>query len=819
MNTPNLPQRKLSEDPIFANLMAGDRVVVLRSALDEPDASKRNGTAGLEALRAALGLSFDAFLVLAEARALIQHNAVVPGRPYLINFGPATPGGAYGRLVMLSGGEDNATFRHFGEMSLNGVHSLVEADVLAGTVLPVQLGGAPTNFHDVTLTGTTTVQGEANKLPLKVIDVGGNELDVDGQTIRASSNFYFNTLGGNLLFQVGGVNIFQLTADSIYPFRQLVGAKFTQGLVLQPGLVAGLNPNLLESDGDGVFFTNVTARQRLAYQSEVLAQKLRLDNLLAGANADVDTFLEAYNRFLLDESAAAALQAQYNALVAQLNALSARVDTKGDLVTQQQHTQQLTALNTTVTGLANSVANIYVRDANGSRAYNTLNAALAAAPGAYMRFNTAVLPLTASTGGKWPQFLDGSGATITLVDGITLSIKASGFAACFSQNVFVLGPSATVGQPSTGIVKFIGTPDPGVTAATASLYVNWYCDQEAQNTGDVITLNGGYWRKLTGTGTFYLYGNVEVGSYASTLTIIDRRPGSTTSGGSGGGTTTPAAVPVDFEYLTPNAGAQSIALSNATFINLLGIRGGDGSLNPIAKSKYSLANGVLSILASANVLAAQTLEIKYQTAGSGQAGGTGGTTYTPGAGIAISSANAISVDPAGVNTRKVSTPAIDLVLEQTGDQYGRSRLTLQSRQGSAGAVFTTDLPLVDFAFAVSQNGTPYQLNLRYEARPTETQGTKNLTGEFQLINPYPNGLNGASATDFYTVFGKDQALFLNGQRIGVGVLEPLHSIHTRGKIMLNDSAEPDTPPGGCVLWSQAGKLYAKGADGLAHPLW
>ena len=54
MNTPSLPQRKLSQDRIFANLLAGDRVPVLRTAQDEADAAKRNGTASLSTLAAAV---------------------------------------------------------------------------------------------------------------------------------------------------------------------------------------------------------------------------------------------------------------------------------------------------------------------------------------------------------------------------------------------------------------------------------------------------------------------------------------------------------------------------------------------------------------------------------------------------------------------------------------------------------------------------------------------------------------------------------------------------------------------------------------------
>jgi hypothetical protein len=46
--------RKLSQDPVFNNLLERDRLVILRSPLDEPEAAKRNGTTGLPALAAAV---------------------------------------------------------------------------------------------------------------------------------------------------------------------------------------------------------------------------------------------------------------------------------------------------------------------------------------------------------------------------------------------------------------------------------------------------------------------------------------------------------------------------------------------------------------------------------------------------------------------------------------------------------------------------------------------------------------------------------------------------------------------------------------------
>ena len=58
----NLPQRKLSQDEVFANLKGGDRVPVLRTPQDEPDPARRNGTTSLQTLAAAVAENLPAGL-------------------------------------------------------------------------------------------------------------------------------------------------------------------------------------------------------------------------------------------------------------------------------------------------------------------------------------------------------------------------------------------------------------------------------------------------------------------------------------------------------------------------------------------------------------------------------------------------------------------------------------------------------------------------------------------------------------------------------------------------------------------------------------
>lgn len=113
------------------------------------------------------------------------------------------------------------------------------------------------------------------------------------------------------------------------------------------------------------------------------------------------------------------------------------------------------------------------------------------------------------------------------------------------------------------------------------------------------------------------------------------------------------------------------------------------------------------------------------------------------------------VDPNGIVTRKVATTATDVVLEQTGDSYGGSRLTMLSRRGTAGALFESisgpqyppGLPLVDFAFRTADGK---QSNFRFETRATAADmlSPENAEkGEFQILHGVPtNGTAGGVYT-------------------------------------------------------------------------
>lgn len=82
-----------------------------------------------------------------------------------------------------------------------------------------------------------------------------------------------------------------------------------------------------------------------------------------------------------------------------------------------------------------------------------------------------------------------------------------------------------------------------------------------------------------------------------------------------------------------------------------------------------------------------------------------------------------------VTTSTVTTGGTELILTQTGDTYGATALKLRNRTGANGAIFTSALDLVDFAFSPS---TSPQANIRYEGRNANVVASGN-TDEFQFI--------------------------------------------------------------------------------------
>ncbi|MBK6420445.1 MAG: hypothetical protein IPF79_14815 [Ignavibacteria bacterium] len=119
-----------------------------------------------------------------------------------------------------------------------------------------------------------------------------------------------------------------------------------------------------------------------------------------------------------------------------------------------------------------------------------------------------------------------------------------------------------------------------------------------------------------------------------------------------------------------------------------------------------------------------------------------------------------------VGTSTISAAGTELRLEQTTDVFGFSRLRLQHRNGSNGALFETDPAgpaLVDFGF---KPGTGVQSNIRLETRGASLRNIANTAnGEFQFLM--------ASTTSPLYVFsiGRAAAAFENVD-VGIGDATP-----------------------------------------------
>jgi hypothetical protein len=117
----------------------------------------------------------------------------------------------------------------------------------------------------------------------------------------------------------------------------------------------------------------------------------------------------------------------------------------------------------------------------------------------------------------------------------------------------------------------------------------------------------------------------------------------------------------------------------------------------------------------------------------------------------------------------ITTASTSLQMQQTGDQYGTTRLTLLNRTGANGAMFeNTSLDLVDLIFKTS---TAAQANLRYEHRSGFLTNSGNTNGEFQFYD-----ITGAN---FMFSVGPASTT-LNVGNFGIGVVNPGYKLAVGG---------------------------------------
>ena len=126
------------------------------------------------------------------------------------------------------------------------------------------------------------------------------------------------------------------------------------------------------------------------------------------------------------------------------------------------------------------------------------------------------------------------------------------------------------------------------------------------------------------------------------------------------------------------------------------------------------------------------------------------------------------------NEKSITSSGAGINIEQTGDTLGGTRLSLQNRIGSNGAVFENlNLDLVDFAF---KGNAGYQSSIRYEHRSSYIVGGSDTSvGEFQFIDAVAQGVN---ASIIFAV--NKNVAYLNRSRLGIGTTRPSTALDVRG---------------------------------------
>jgi hypothetical protein len=187
-----------------------------------------------------------------------------------------------------------------------------------------------------------------------------------------------------------------------------------------------------------------------------------------------------------------------------------------------------------------------------------------------------------------------------------------------------------------------------------------------------------------------------------------------------GSTTTPMV-----SYIATNHNfTGSASVSNALKVGSGLVSGAPANSTPasglsVKQSAASITNGVL-------------LEASDSTRiGGFYHNGTGLVLRENGVDALIAEAGTVKI-PVTLNLTNATTTGTELVMSQSGDSLGASKLRLQNRPGSGGAVLeNAAIGMTDFKFQNTSNAA----NIRFESRKANLINMANTNGEFQLVNP------------------------------------------------------------------------------------
>lgn len=142
---------------------------------------------------------------------------------------------------------------------------------------------------------------------------------------------------------------------------------------------------------------------------------------------------------------------------------------------------------------------------------------------------------------------------------------------------------------------------------------------------------------------------------------------------------------------------------------------------------------------------------------------------------------------------QIGARSTQLILEQTGDEYGASRISIMNRNGYGGAQLENiGLDLMDMGFKTSTGSVN---NFRMEHRPGNLIDSLNTNGEFQFIHPI----------DTVWFASGENATIINTGKVGINTAGPTAKLDINSDIMRLRAAKTpasagDTGNQGDICW-------------------